>query len=450
MNSNNVVFEFISYSILENKQQIEFKYAITEETKLEFTEVLQLPAPISPDIPTELIDQIFHSLHIMLGISYWKIYCPKHIKLNTKSLSKEQAQFWNTVYTKGLGEFFYKNKIDFRGLIQFPYEETAAPEPVIFPRSNKSLVGIGGGKDSIVTAELLLKSQKDFTPIIIETQKEHSISHETIKLIQKEPVVIKRFVDQKLFDLNKEPSTYNGHIPISAVFAFIGILSAILYDYSYVIVSNERSANYGNVAYLDESINHQWSKTKEFEELFQNYIRNYITPDVKYFSLLRSLSEYSITQLFAGMTKYHTVFSSCNRNFAIHKDLPQTHWCGECPKCAFMFIMLAAFLSKEEVVAIFGQDLLMKDSLLPVYKELLGVEGIKPFECVGTPEEVKLAFYKTHEKGEFIDEVIMSMFEKDVLPDLKIEELEKSVVSIGEDLVPEEFKEVINETSLRI
>jgi 7-cyano-7-deazaguanine synthase in queuosine biosynthesis len=444
MNSNNAVFEFVSYTISENKQQIEFKYAITEKAQIEFTEVLQLPSVISPDIPDKILQHLLHSVHLMLGISYWKLYCPKKIKISTKHLSKEQAQFWNIVYTKGLGEFFYKNNIDFHNLVQFPFDEIAATSPVVFPRSNKSLVGIGGGKDSIVTAELLAKAQKDFMPIIIETQKEHSISHEIVKLLDKKPLLIKRFVDAKLFDLNKNPSTYNGHIPISAVFAFIGVLSAVLYDFSFLIVSNEQSANYGNVEYLGETINHQWSKTKEFEELFQKYVRTFITPDITYFSLLRSLSEYSITQLFSEMTKYHTVFSSCNRNYAINKDLPQTHWCGECPKCAFTFIMLAVFLPKDQVTAIFGQDLLTKNSLEKVYKELLGVEGVKPFECVGTPEEVKLAFYKVHEKGEFIDESIMTMFEKEVLPSMKnVEELEKRVISQGEDLIPEEFKEVI-------
>ncbi|HRN71069.1 MAG TPA: endonuclease domain-containing protein, partial [Candidatus Woesebacteria bacterium] len=183
-----------------------------------------------------------------------------------------------------------------------------------------------------------------------------------------------------------------------------------------MVVSNERSANYGNTEYLGETINHQWSKTAEFEVLFQNYVKKYITPDITYFSLLRSYSEYKITQLFAEYPSYFGIFSSCNKNYAIHTDLPHTKWCGACPKCAFVFIMLAAFISKEKVLSIFGQNLLEKESLLLTYKELLGIEGVKPFECVGTPEEVLLAFYKTYTKGEYNNSIVMKMFESEVLP----------------------------------
>ncbi len=446
MNSTKKIFEFVSYSFNTDKHTIEFTYSLTTpEQSRTFTETLVLPNLAISVVPDALLDQLLHTLHIMLGISYWKTYCPAEIKINTKPLTKEQAVFWNTVYTKGLGEFFYKNKIDFRNLISFPFIETQAFHPVSFPRKNRSLVGIGGGKDSIVTAELFKKNNKDFSTLIIDTQRVHAISAEIADKIGKETIIIKRLVDPQLFELNKRKEIYNGHIPISAIYACIGMLAAVLYDYSYVVVSNERSANYGNTEYLGETINHQWSKTLEFEQLFQEYVKSYLTPDAVYFSLLRSLSEFKITQLFSEYPEYLGSFSSCNRNYAIQKELPHDKWCGECPKCAFVFIMLSVYISKEKLLSIFGQNLLDKESLIHTYKELLGIEGVKPFECVGTPEEVSLAFYKTYKKGEYTNAVVMKMFEEYVLNTIKnVEELEQNVLVKGENLIPEEFKFIVN------
>lgn len=442
----NSTFEFVSYQFDRTKQHILFKYAIIiAEKRTEFTETIVLSHVPNDEIPEQLLDQLLHSLHIMLGISYWKLYCPTEIVIKTKSITKEQAQFWNTVYTKGLGEFFYKNKIDFRNLVSFPYEESMQAKSISFKRRNRSLVGIGGGKDSIVSAELFKKHNKDFKSLIIDTQKEHVIATDVAKQIGKETITIKRLVDTQLFELNKLSETYNGHIPVSAIYAWIGILIGLLYDYSYIVVSNERSANYGNTEYLGETINHQWSKTAEFEALFQDYIKTYITPDIIYFSLLRSYSEYKITQLFAQYPSYFKEFSSCNTNYAIHKDIPRSKWCGECPKCAFVFIMLAAFIPKEELLSIFGENLLEKESLVKTFKELLGIEGVKPFECVGTPEEVTLAFYKVYEKGAFAESVIMKMFETEVLPNITdTEKLEQIALQNGDNLVPDEFSSISN------
>lgn len=444
MNYSESVFEFIEYKVDLANLQCNFYYGVTtQQVKYTFKETIYLPFKPSEDIPQELLNSVLSSLHIILGISYWKAFCSQKIVIKNTSLSKEQAEFWNTVYTKGLGEFFYKNSIDFHGLVAFPFEENTSQKHFSFPRKQRSLVGIGGGKDSVVSAELMKKDQQDFTTFLIETQREHVISKEIAEVMQKELLVIKRRVDPQLFELNKNPQVFNGHIPISAVFAFIGILTGVLYDYSYVVVSNERSANYGNTDYLGETINHQWSKTIEFERLFQQYVATYITPDVTYFSLLRPYSEYKITKLFAAYPQYFSTFSSCNRNYAIQKDIPHTKWCGICPKCAFVFIMLSAFLPKEQIISIFGKNVLEDDSLVHIYKELLGIEGVKPFECVGTPDEVALAFYKVSVKGEYSGTVIMNMFEKEVLPKLNdVEKLEKEVLEDGEDLIPKEFENI--------
>jgi len=211
-------------------------------------------------------------------------------------------------------------------------------------------------------------------------------------------------------------------------------------------VGNEKSASYGNEEYLGQIINHQWSKSSEFENLFREYVKKFVTYDVSYFSILRPFFEVKITEIFAKYSQYFPIFSSCNRiDKIVQTSSLKSHWCCECPKCAFVFVMLATFISKEDVVKIFGENLLNKESLINTYKELLGITGIKPFECVGTPDEVMVAFYLTHKKGEFDEDVVMKMFLGEVLLKIKnIEEIKQKVFEVDDvSSIPEGFRKLI-------
>ncbi len=410
---DNRTFVFKGYDNKIEEGEIAFYYSIIGSSEtLNFKEKISLPAADTANIPENLIKSLLDSILLILGISYWKTYCPKNIELNNLKLTKDQASFWNTVYTKGLGEFFYKNKINFKGLVQFPYDENVSFSPAPFSRKERSLLPLGGGKDSIVSAELLKEQNKPFDILTVGTSQ---IQEEVAEVMGKKPIVIKRKLDPQLFELNKQKDTYNGHIPISAVYAFLGLLSAVLYDYNSVVVGNEKSANYGNVEYLGEVINHQWSKSEEFEKLFVDYIAKFVKADVSYSSPLRNMSELEVTSEFVKHKQYFKVFSSCNTNFKINNpsgSAEDHRWCGKCAKCLFVFIMLSAFIPKNEVLDIFGKNLLDDQTLLPLLEQLLGLRDIKPFECVGTPDEVKEALVKTSEKGEFENSLLMNYFQK--------------------------------------
>jgi len=407
---DNRSFVFRGYDNRAEKGEIAFHYSIISSGEtLNFTEKISFPPADITNIPEELIKSLLDSLLLILGISYWKLYCPKEIIIESNFLTKEQANFWNNVYTKGLGEFFYKNKIDFRGLVQFPYLDNVQAKTNLFPRKERELLGFGGGKESIVAAEILKKENKEFDLLIIGTSQ---IQKTVAGIMNKEPIVINRELDPKLFNLNKGKGTYNGHIPISAIYAFLGLMAGVFYDYKHFVVGNEKSANYGNVEYLGEIINHQWSKSGEFEALFKEYVQKYITADVSYSSSLRDLNELQVIKEFVNHPEYFPLFSSCNTNFKIHGAQRGTQglWCGKCAKCLFVFICLAAFLPKEKVLDIFGKNLFEDESLISLFEELLGIKNFKPFECVGTPEEVKEALKKISEKGEFDDTKVVSSY----------------------------------------
>src|SRR5581483_8917424 len=131
------------------------------------TETLQFKPTNVPEEKKPILEAILNNIHLALGISYWKTYCPKTLKINEFSLTKEQAEFWNMVYTKGLGEFFFRNNIDFRGLINFPFEEKEAEKPTQLSLPNRSLVFFGGGKDSAVSVELLKNAKKEFDLFVV-------------------------------------------------------------------------------------------------------------------------------------------------------------------------------------------------------------------------------------------------------------------------------------------
>lgn len=396
-------FEFSSYKFDRKKQQAVFKYKITfkDSKPLFFTDALIFPTPINFVKDKKILDKILQSLHLILGISYYKLYVPKEIKLN-EPISKKQAEFFDIVYRKGLGEFCFANNLNPGKIAKFPYEKKLNPissEGFLkkYPRNNNILVGIAGGKDSIVVSELLKEQGEKITGFIIDTQGTMQIPDNIAGIIGIKAIKIRHILDEKIFQ--RLEGSFSGHVPFSAIIAFIGFFTAFLYDFSYIAAANEYSSNFGNIVYKGEIINHQWSKTSEFENLFQKYVKKFITPDIIYFSPLRPFYEIRIVEMFSKYKKYFPYFTSCNENFKkISKLQKNDLWCGKCPKCVFIFTLLSAFLSEKEIQSIFKKNLFDDKELFPVFNYLLGFGKFKPFDCVGTFEEMRVAFHMAGKK----------------------------------------------------
>ncbi|MCX6719569.1 MAG: hypothetical protein NTV36_00435, partial [Candidatus Staskawiczbacteria bacterium] len=398
------IFEFVGYRFepAEKKIFFDYKVSFTSADFVLFTETINLPAvPELEGLPKELYEKVLQDLHLALGISYYKLYCSKKIKTGYV-FSQEEANFWNDFYEKGLGEFFYRNKLNPAIFPGFKSVKNKVCKNYRLEKNGKFLLGIGGGKDSVVASELLKNYGANFSTVFIQTQKESLLVDKMLTQIGVESFKIKRHLDEKIFD--EAVGYYTGHIPISGVYAFLGILSCIFYGYSYFVVANEFSSNFGNVKYKGRTVNHQWSKSSEFETSFQDYVRKFITPDVFYFSLIRPFYEIRIAEMFAKMENYLYTFSSCNNNFKINlAKNPSTGsgqeklWCGHCAKCVFVFLMLSPFLPKEKLISIFGKNIFQSEEALGNLRDILGFGKIKPFDCVGTPEEAKVAFYMARE-----------------------------------------------------
>ena len=93
--------------------------------------------------------------------------------------------------------------------------------------------------------------------------------------------------------------------------------------------------------------------------------------------------------LFSNYKKYFNVFKSCNVGSKIIDK--KEEWCGHCPKCLFVYIMLRSVLYEEETNNIIGHNMLDDQNMKEDFDKLIGVLPDKPFECIGTKDEVNTA-----------------------------------------------------------
>lgn len=375
-------FIFKDYEFNPNSKYLRLYYGYDGE--IEFCESYKFDFEFT-EYDELLLDKVIQSLFFMAGVSYFKIYLAPNIFIEKGEMDETMAKFFSKTYEKGLGEFFYVNKLDPKTSIKFPVTEQLPANPVKHQNSGL-LVGIGGGKDSLVSVELLSGSKQDITT--------WSLGHRPqleplINVIDLPHLWVDRTWDRAMLEHNAK-GAYNGHIPISAILACVGTVVAILSGKQDVVVSNENSSNEADLNYKGIEINHQYSKSLEFEKDYQDYLNSEIG-STGYFSFLRPLSEVRIAEIFAktGFDKYEGVFSSCNRAFT--HDSSHTFWCGKCPKCAFTFLALTPFVERSKLESIWGKNLLLDPSLEMTYKQLLGIEGDKPLDCVGEIKESRAA-----------------------------------------------------------
>lgn len=210
--------------------------------------------------------------------------------------------------------------------------------------------------------------------------------------------------------------TSSNSYPSVTLFTFVALLLAQLRDYDTIVFSNEKSADIGNFEYLGVLVNHQWCKSSDSERLVNDFIRSYITQDIKTYSLLRSFSELEIVEKFVQHKKYLPQVTSCNAYFWLptieQRMRKSSYWCRRCPKCTFLFACFSAYLTKKELVDMFGGNLYESKRLIPLFKRILGVEGTKPLDCVGEPAEMIMAMHFAESRKEYDNTPVMKMFKE--------------------------------------
>ncbi len=384
-------FRYTDYTYSIKDGILHIVYSFVTDGLASFSPEWKIPVTADYADNAEVLDRLVFSLGMVELISYWKTACPPEVLIECGRLNEVQAAWWKKLYYNGLGEFFYVNKIEADPDDFMEIKCTAGKKgteqddntPAALSGDFRGcLVPVGGGKDSAVSLEILRTTGEDVVTYTVNGIKAARATIEACDY-KSGDISAHRTLDGNMLELNRQ-GYLNGHTPFSAIVAFSSYITALMNGRKYITLSNEASANESTVA--DSEVNHQYSKSYEFEKDFMYYIGTLIKdPPILYFSLLRPLSELQITCIFSKQKGYHQIFRSCNRGSKTGV------WCCDCPKCLFVYIMLSAFISREDVVGIFGEDLLNKGSLNEYFCELAGIRENKPFECVGTRREVVLA-----------------------------------------------------------
>ena len=389
-------FHFKKYLIYDDKNAIYMQFIFDIPGLVSFNPKLKILKKNLKfkDIKSQYVQNMVFHIGMIELISYWKSTCSPNVIIECGYLNQEQINWWKKLYFYGLGELFYTNNIetninDFME-IKCTTEENHITYDKIDDFSDGYIIPIGGGKDSVVTLEVLkVDRKKDYTLII--NPKKTTLECAKIAGFDSNNIIeVYREIDSNLIELNKK-GFINGHTPFSAMLAFVSYFIAYLLSKKYIALSNENSANESNV--VGKKINHQYSKSFEFECDFEEYSNKYLKAPVKYFSFLRPLNELQIAKIFSRLDKYHAIFKSCN----VGSKEKEWKWCCNCAKCLFAYIILSPYLYKNKLVSIFGEDMFENKALLSIFIELTGKGETKPFDCVGTFEEVNFAVSKTIE-----------------------------------------------------
>ena len=422
-------FVFGGYDWQPDTGQLRLHYALDA---LPLNEVFDFPISGRPTVPARQLEAAFDLLHWVAGISYWKAGCPQRVVFNGQDPDRYQAGWLNRLYTEGLAEFAHRQGLSASRFAVFRSIREPEPSAVSAGLERGLLVPMGGGKDSLVAwARLHRHGRVDATaqvgrsPLIAEVAARTGSRHWQIG----------RRIDPRLQQLNAA-GAYNGHVPVTAINAAAMIVLALLHGYCGIAFANERSAEEPTrVNGQGQAVNHQFAKTLVFERLLDEWVRRYIASDLAVFSLLRRDRELAICQEFAKLESFHDVFSSCNRNF--HLDGPRTkRWCGQCPKCHFVFLGLAPFMTPAKLRAIFGADLLTDVGQLEGFHALLDLDGNKPFECVGEAEEARAAVLALADNALWKDHAVVRALQSR-LGGLEVTSLETLCRAGGDHLIPE-------------
>jgi hypothetical protein len=392
-------------------------------------------------VPEEFLNNLIFHLGLIESFSYWKATAAPVIEVHAGSLTDDQTHWWQDLLIHGMGEFFYRNNLDFTAPGFVKIQSAGSAASIVYPRAYpgalppRSLLTIGGGRDSALAAGLLRDSGHEFTCMMLNPSS--AAQQIAAHVSGTDPVIVRRSICPELLDLNRR-GFLNGHTPFSAYLAFLGTACLLLYGYSNVIVANERSSDEGNVRHRGKDINHQYSKSFRFERLFDEYLTKHLVTQGRYFSFVRPLYELQIGQLFSSLPAFFDLFKSCNRNRS-------DSWCGQCPKCVSVFLTMYPFVPRSAVIKIFGGDLFERETTIPILRELAGFE-VKPFECVATTAEIigalALAVAKANASGEPLPSVLEYAV-RNIRGVADTSDAEALLSSYGPHRVPQELESVL-------
>ena len=390
---------------------------------------------------------------LLSGVSYYKTAAPPVINFGATALTGAEEAFLRDFYLQGLGEFAYRNNLDLSGISlggddppQTPPDPGGKPfppdPPGPPPGGSRALVPFGGGIDSIVTVEQVRQRADDALFVVSRPAGRFDAIEQPAAVTGLPVVRAAREIDPQLLR-SAELGFLNGHVPVTGILSAIATLAAVLENRDAVVMSNEWSASIPTLEVGGRPVNHQYSKSEEFEAAFRGVLAGQGSGP-EYFSWLRDRTELWVGREFASLRPYHASFRSCNKAFYTERARRLAYWCGQCDKCCFIDLILSPFLPAQalrEIFAVAGEPL-DDPALAAKFRSLLGA-GAKPFECVGEVTECRAAVLLAARRDDRAGSALLQELAAEVAswPDAPSDaETEAMLQPVGRTFIPDRYR----------
>jgi hypothetical protein len=342
-------------------------------------------------VATVTAQRMIRALAIIEAFSYWKALCSPVIEIALPAPDPAELDWWQAFWPGAMGEFFYRNQIDYTApgflVIRGPAGANGPGKdaPGGAAPAGPPLVLFSGGKDSLALARVVSASSGTAPVDFFLYNPGERLRGLAGSLASGGRLLeVRRAILPELLALNAAGHP-NGHTPFSAYLAFASMLAGYLRGSGPVMAGNSRSDEEPNVrSYLGRPVNHQWTKSYEFEAAARSYRDRWLPGAPGYSSPLRPLFEVQIIASLAGDVDTYLRTVSCNQARG-------GGWCRSCAKCAWVFLATAALFGHDLAIRKTGGDMFADPALSGVYREMAGLTGVKPFECTGSEDEVRAA-----------------------------------------------------------
>ena len=102
-------FEDFYFDLKEMKAH--FRYSFDHDVYFEELIDFSIGQKLRSNIDKEILDNLLFQLHLVLGMSYYKLFPTQELVVQSGFLDQVASDFWNKLYLNGLGEFFITNNI---------------------------------------------------------------------------------------------------------------------------------------------------------------------------------------------------------------------------------------------------------------------------------------------------------------------------------------------------
>ena len=449
------MFTILDWHLLADDNGLEYRFS--SEAFGDFSEHVYFPSSVelARYIDQPALRQLIDLSALFVGVSYYKASAEDSI-VSATTLGSAGLQSVISLYTDGLGEFYARNSLDFPPKISFDIlsydsdQRQVSDSELRQVNENNPIVAFGGGKDSHAAIDICRRAGK--TPVLVSVVLSQLVQTKLESMVNGEINCIRRQIDQKLIRLNASGEALNGHIPVTAINSVLLTIYAVCTQSRWVVFSNERGASVATCRYHNYDVNHQFSKSLQFEQQYRHAVSELFGNSVQYFSILRACSELWIAAYVATcVSQAHQYLASCNRNFIIagsHALPTGTRWCGSCSKCVFCAIIFAPYLDKAQFLNLFDNDILNDAGNLQHAMDLCGVGDAKPWECVGDVDDTSATLQQlsTHSvwKDHAIPLAMVQLLEKKHSLGESAQRIEMEMQSQGEHCLPDSLSEIMS------